>query len=210
MAALGLILLLVFVVDATVLGHRLVAYLARHPSGWPSALLYKHAQERNLPVTLDGVESPGREALAQWLMIRLIADSTDVVSHFIYYPFVVLLVLVVAQNPLFVPWDWNIPLISIALVSAGTALLCAVVLQRSARDARTKAQEAIDRQLAPLAGRDEDKATREKLLLFRTEIEGMDSGVFANLAQNPVVHALLLPVAGGGGLAALEALLPHL
>jgi hypothetical protein len=211
LAALSLISLLVFVVDATVLCNRFVTYLAGHPSGWSSALIEKHAGQRGLTLPPGSlVDSASRPALDQWLMIRLIVESTDVVSHLIYYPFVVLLVLIVAQNPLFMAWYWNLPLISFALGSAGIALVCALVLQRSAKDARDKALAALDRILLPLAGRHADRKTHDSLLQIRAEIESTNSGVFAGFTQNSIFYALLLPLAGGGGLAALEALLPYL
>ena len=205
----GFIALLVFVVDATVLCNRFVSYLARYASGWSPSLLEKQVRERGLPPQA-GADDPARKALDQWLVIRLIADSTEVVAHFIYYPFVVLLVLIVAQSPLFISWHWNIPLTSIALLSAGTALLCALVLQRSAKNARTKALAELDRLLLPLAAQGADRKTRRPVRQMRSEIKDLNSGVFCSLTQNPVVYAILLPLAGGSGLAALEALLPRL
>jgi len=117
-------------------------------------------------------------------------------------------VLVVAQSRLFVPWQWHIPALTVAFLSAGTALACAVILQRAAQEARTKAMEALDRLVLPLVGKDKDE-TREKVSQIRGEIDALDTGIFAGFAQNPVVYALLLPLGGGGGLAALDAFLPH-
>ena len=142
------------------------------------------------------------------MRVRLIAAATHVVSRLIFDPFVVLLVLIVAQSPLFIPWQWHIPALTIGFLSASTALGCAVILQQSAKDARTKATEALDRILLPLTGK--DRETRKKVLRIRAEVEDLESGVFAGFAQNPVVYALLLPLGGGGGLAVLQVLLPHL
>jgi hypothetical protein len=208
LAGVALVSLLIFVVDSTVACYRFVTYLARCRAGWDDALVRKHAAERGLTLA-EASGDPARSAINELLKIRLIGAATHVVSRLIFDPFVVLLVLMVAQSPLFVAWQWNIPALAVALLSAATALACAVILQRSAKEARTKALEALDRIMLPLAGKDKDE-TREKLLQIREEIDGMDTGVFAGLGQNPVVYALLLPLGGGGGLAALEALLPHL
>jgi hypothetical protein len=203
-----LIWLLIFVVDTTVLCYRFVTYLSRFRGEWPQALLNTHAEQRGLTPT-DASTDPTHAALSQLLRMRLIAMTTRVVSDLIFYPFVVLFVLFVAQNPLFVTWQWNLPVLSVALLSAGTALTCALIFQRSAKEARRKALDKLDEVLLPLAGKDDDM-TRGKLLQIRADIEAMDSGVFAGFAQNPLVYAILLPLGGGGGLAALEALLPHL
>ncbi len=205
-AGLALVFLLIFVVDSTVLCYRFVTHLSRCGCGWPDALVAKYAEERGLtPAAASG--DPARLAVNELLRVRLIAAATHVVSQLIFDPFVVLLVLIVAQSPLFVAWQWHIPALTVAFLSASTALACAVILQRSAKEARTKAIEALDRVLLPLTKDDE---SREKVLQIRAEVQDMDSGVFAGFAQNPVVYALLLPLGGGGGLAALQALLPYL
>ena len=51
---------------------------------------------------------------------------------------------------------------------------------------------------------------RERLVRIRSEVAGFKTGAFASFRQNPVVGAVLLPLFGGGGLAALEALLQYL
>src|SRR5262249_16833569 len=119
-----------------------------------------------------------------------------------------LLILIVAQNRLFDDWHWNVPLSFIALLSGGTALVCAVLLQRSAKRAKEKALEVLEQIVVRRVGSSQDQI-REKIERIRSEIEGMNSGAFASFFQNPVVGALLLPLAGGGGLAALETLLSH-
>jgi hypothetical protein len=207
LAGLALVFLLIFAVDATVLCYRFVTYLGRCHYPWPDALVAKLAEQRGLKPT-EADSDPARLAVNELLRVRLIGAAAAVVSRLVFDPFVVLLVLVVAQSPLFVPWQWNIPQFTVALVSAGTALACAVILQRSAKHARAKAVEALDRILLLLTG--QDPATRERVSQIREEIDGLDTGVFAGLANNPVVYALLLPLGGGGGLAALETLLPHL
>jgi hypothetical protein len=132
-----------------------------------------------------------------------------IAARLIYYPFVVLLVLVVAQNPLFDNWHWNTPLALMALFSAGVAVVCAVLLQGAAKHARSRALTTLDELLHAPADR-VDKATREQFTRIRAEIEGTNTGAFAGFSQNPVVGAVLLPLMGGGGLAALEALLRYL
>jgi len=156
----------------------------------------------------DEKPDPAGTAVTELLRVRLIAASSHVVSRLIFDPFVVLLVLIVAQSPLFVAWQWNIPALTVAFLSASAALACAVILQRSAKDARARALDALDRAELPLTGKDDEACAR--VAKIRSEIESLATGVFASFSQNPVVYALLLPLGGGGGLAALESLLPHL
>jgi hypothetical protein len=209
LAGIALVGLLILVVDTTVSCYRFVSYLGRcRYCGWSDTLIAQHAAERALEPTTDP-NDPARSAITELLRIRLIAAATYVVARLIFDPFVVLLVLVVAQSPLFVPWQWNIPALTIAFLSATAALACALILQRSAKQAQARAIATLDRITLPLIGQ-ENAALRDKVAKIRDEIDAMDSGAFAGFSQNPVVYALLLPLGGGGGLAALEALLPHL
>jgi hypothetical protein len=201
-AGILLVLLLVFVVDTTVLCYRFVTYLSRYRGAWPALPVRTQTEARGL----SGVPEA---ALNEFLRMRLIASTTRVAADLIFDPFVVLFLLFVAQNPLFVTWQWNVPALTVAFLSLGAALGCALILQRTAKAAQRKALDKLDALLLPFAGKDNDE-TRGKLVQIRSDIDDMDSGVFAGFINNPVLYALLLPLGGGGGLAALEALLPHL
>jgi hypothetical protein len=208
--------LLMFVVDCTLLSYRFVTYLVRQEGRkWPTALLKEMAGRWDLPLPInDGaIKDPetlrNGKAVDQWLLIRLIDDVTNVVARLIYYPFVVLLVLIVAQNRLFDNWHWNAPLAIMALFNVVAAVICGVMLQHAAKSTKGKAPETLDRLLREQAWAADD-SVHEKVAQIRADIEGTDSGAFASLSQNPIVGAILLPLFGGGGLAALEALLAYL
>jgi hypothetical protein len=210
--------LLMFVVDSTLLSYRFVTALAgQKPRTWPDKPRLDGANEFGLKVPASGetadavdVEAVQSRALDQLLSIRLIDAVTNVVAaRLIYYPFVVLLVLVVAQNPLFDNWHWNSPLALMALFSAGVAVVCSLLLQSAAKGARSKALGEVDDLRAAAAVR-EDAATRHKVARIRAEIKGTNTGAFAGFSQNPVIRAVLLPLLGGGGLAGLEALMAYL
>jgi hypothetical protein len=209
-ACVMLVGLLVFVVDVTLLCHRLVTYLARHAQKWPEELMPQRASERGLDLNAsdEATGCEAEEALRQWLLIRLINDATNVVARLIYYPFIVLLILIVAQNQLFDDWHWNVPLVLIVVLSGGTALVCGLLLQRSAKKAKEQALEVLAKIVVRRVGRPEDEF-REKIERLRTEVENLNSSAFASFFQNPVLGALLLPLGGGGSLAALETLLSH-
>jgi hypothetical protein len=208
--------LLMFVVDSTLLSYRFVRALAgQKERKWPGTLLADAAKKWGLELPVaERADVPEiwevPRAVGQWLSIRLIDAVTYVVAtRLIYYPFVVILVLVVAQNPLFDNWHWNTPLALMALFNAVVAVVCAVLLQSAAKSARSDALSTLDELLRARGGRADD-ARRENLARIRAEIEGTNTGAFAGLSQNPVVRAVLLPLVGGGGLAALEALMRYL
>jgi hypothetical protein len=205
----ALVGLLLFIIDTTGLCYRFVTYLSGGAKVWPEAAVARQAQARNLSLTGRHDADLHRRALEQWLLIRLVADATNVVARSIYYPFVVLLILVLAQNRVFDDWHWNIPLLAVALLCAAAALVCAWLLQHAARRTRQKALEVLDGLIRGRLGAPDDPQ-RARYEQIRTEVDGMESGAFAGFARNPIVGAVLLPLGGGGGLAALQALLPYL
>ncbi len=199
--------ILMFVVDSTLLSYRfVVAFRRQEKRIWPSGLVDKTAQKWGAPPTDPSAAAEMRQAADQWLFIRFIDDVTNVVARMIYYPFVVLLVLIVAQNRLFDDWHWNVPLALMAIFNAAAPVACAAILQLEAKRARGKSLDALDELLRARVGPPEDPV-REKVARIRTEIEDFQTGAFASFSQNPIVKAILLPLFGGGGLAALEALL---
>jgi hypothetical protein len=203
----ALVGLLMFVVDCTLVSYRLVILLSRFAGTWPEELLAQQSQRKGLRL-VGAHGNDARDSLGQWLHLRLIDEATIVVAHLIYSPFVVLLMLIVAQNRLFDDWHWNIPLILVALLSAGTALVCALLLQRAAKRTKEQALEKLGVIVRRWVGCDES-GFREKVERLRKDVEEIHTGAFAGFLYNPVMRALLLPVAGGGGLASLEALLRY-
>jgi hypothetical protein len=206
-----LIFLLVIVVDSALIGNRLVTYLSRKAKEWPQKLVTEEARERGFPSGAgnNAVDWKTQEAIEYWLKIRLVNETTLAVARLIYRPFIILLILIIAQNQLFDNWHWNIPLSVIALLSAGTAVGSAWLLQRKARSAKQDTLDALGTIASRrISGSPDDY--REKVERIRHDVEDMRSGAFASFWQNPVVRAVLLPLGGGGGLAALEAVLPLL
>jgi hypothetical protein len=63
--------------------------------------------------------------------------------------------------------------------------------------------------LESCVGKDQDDE-RARLTLILSDIENLDSGAFASFYQNPAIRAVLIPLGGGGGLAAIEALVARL
>jgi hypothetical protein len=198
--------LLVYVVDCAVLCYRFVRYLSSTCNlAWPAGLLEAEAKNRCIAVQPTGQAE--EEGLRQLLALKLIDDITRVVAGLIYKPFVILLILLVAQSSLFENWHWNAPLMLTVLVSAVTAFGCAMILQRAAGGARQNALKRLDELLHTCVG---SANTRDRLTPLRADIDNMQSGAFASFYQNPAIRAVLIPLGGGGGLAALEALVARL
>ncbi len=193
----ALLLLIFFVVDAMRLFRAFIRRMTEGSTGWPAVLLVKQAM----------IRSP--KCVSDWLDIRLIAKRTAVVSRLIYYPFIVLSLMIVARLRVFDNWDFPPPLLLIWGLSAGWAILSAILLSRAAEDARRAAIQSLrDTRYKLLQERGsgwEEEAKQVDLTI--EEIQSEREGAFADWTQHPVLKAILFPSGGIGLVAVLNYLL---
>lgn len=193
-----LVLLIVYVVDAVWLCKRFIDRLAAKPTAWPRELLKKHESARNLdPYFLD-----------DWLDIRFIARLTKAVGVLIYYPFIVLALMLIARDGYFDDWDFPVGLMAMYVLGVVCIVACAVLLRRAAEEARKKAVGNLKNKLFLVKGRGPKHGhVADQISLTIQEIEAEREGTFAPWAQHPVFGAVLFPSGGVGLIALLEYLL---
>jgi hypothetical protein len=208
------IFLTFYVVDATMLNRRLIHYLVKATTEWPDAA-YEKLRERKLwsypheqLQLISGAEHPPGELLEDYLDIDLIARRTKVVGNLIYYPFILISILIVSRNALFDNWTWPFQLLIVIGGTAAYALWSAVRLRRTAEMARRRALESLnDRLIYKVAEGKGDSPEAQTAREMMTMIKEEDRGAFAPILQHPVFRALLLP-SGGAGIWALTQYLP--
>jgi hypothetical protein len=209
----GFVLLMFYVVDATRLCARLITNLTEGKTLWFKQTLDAFERVRGLPhAYLDEV-----------IDVAFIAERTKVVSRLIYYPFVVLFVLIIARNHFFDRWNWPLGLIILFGLNSAYALFCALHLRRAADVAKRRSLgslraklsaissgQAIDNNGQPISLSSEKReALRDQIQLAIQEIESNEDGAFAPFSKHPIIGALLMPFGGAGLLAALEYLANH-
>jgi len=176
----SLAVLNLFVFDAVLLCRRWIGALAQTSEGWPAALT-DHLEWR----------TPENVSKALELMkIDLIAQRTDLVNRLVRYPFIVLLIMMVARNSYFDDWYFPLTMIVGWVVNVLLAIAAALLLYRAAEQARqaslTRLNGAILKGLGRGAGNDADvKLTRQ----VKEDIEAMSQGAFVPLWQQPVVES---------------------
>ena len=193
-AIISFLVLTFFVFDATSLCRRFVTrFLGKAPQ-WNLESLELFRRR----VGLEEAE------LGDWMLIRLIAQRTEVVGNLIFYPFIVLFVMVVSRLRYFSNWHTPIGLAVVISMSAVLAWSCAFMLRRAAEKLRANVLErlAIGTHGAKPLGK--EYAGRIQDLL--KEINSIQRGAFAPYLQSPVVHSLLVPLGGFGGVQLFEML----
>ena len=189
-----------FVIDAILLHDGFLKQFTEKATCWPDSTFQKY----KYPIRPN---RPGNEVdLADYWDILLIARRTEAVGSLIYYPFIVLSLLIAAGLPCFDNWTWP-PVVMVAFgLHFAVAFYAAWQLPKVAREYRDKVLERLKRrkrQALMIA----DK-TPEAIDTMIEEVQSTHQGAFANIWDQPAIRALLLP-SGGIGVATLLQYLPH-
>ncbi len=229
-------LLVVAVADDTMLACRFIWHLSRGRSLYDSRAVRRHARVlgsqhaalwmrglRLRPADRTGGDERPPHAedramddkpvkyhtlLDDWIDIQLVAQITKRVAPLIIWPFVVLALLIVARSRLFDNWALTVPI----ALGAGAYLIwlvvLAVALKQSSEHIRQRSLARMKEDLRWLQG-----STAEWKQLadpFKGLIEAVEShrtGAFANLFDQPLFKALLVPLGTAGGAHWIEWLL---
>lgn len=191
-SALGILLFLV--TDIT----RLCAWFIRQllddnmERAWPRRILVARCRGRGLmPHDVN-----------EWLSIRLIARHTKAVSRLIYYPFVLVFIMLVSRNEVFDGWGMPYSAIAVFSFILFVAIYSAMLLRVAAKRARDAALDRLRERRARIG--DPDSARAKSLKGLIDEITAERAGAFSRFGDNPVVGALLIPSGGMGALALLD------
>lgn len=191
-----MIILTFFAVDATYLCLRLAVPLIKINTKWPKNAMKEIKDDPDIK----------SKDFAELLDVRFVTKLTEDIGSMIYLPFIVLAVMVAARFPLFDNWNFPISLIITYAIPAIYLIICAIVLQRTAKKVRAKALDYLRGKLFAArfgtnVNRNRNRKRALKLTHIISEIESMHEGAFRPFYENPVIHVIL--GSGGAGLLAL-------
>jgi hypothetical protein len=193
-SVIALMILTFYVVDAIRLNSNLIRLFAREVTKWGHGLAEQC--RRSPPLT--------EEELSAYFEIFFVAQRTQVVARLIWYPLIVLTLLVVARWSVFDNWSWPASLLIIYALNVTWALGSAVYLRRAAEQLRAA---ALDNLALLRLGAFTDEVKRETFDELIVEIRNLKKGAFAPLSEQPFIRAVLLNSGGLGLLAVGQRLL---
>jgi hypothetical protein len=177
-----------YVVYRILIVRRMIQYLDTGTTYWPQGARLKWT---GWPY-LDDSE------IAELIDIHFIARRTGAIAPLIYYPFIIISVMILSRMPIFDHWDWSVGLVIILGINTLIATISAFLLRSAAEKARASSLERLEAAL--------DQATlashRDQLRAAIQEIRNVDTGAFAAISQQPIIRAIALQ---GGGVALLAA-----
>ena len=195
-AVLSFLLLLVFAIDTTRRTARLVSALGVALGGcaiWPDNAIQK-----------TGCADTGVHYCEEWLNIQLIAARTDVVGRFIYYPFIVLSLIIVSRSPIIDNWQISPILAMIFTFYLGVLIVCTMLLRNAAETARRNMQRSLTLKIIEARGNNDPEHRIRHMEGMRDDIKNERRGTFSSYLDQPWLKALLLPIGSYSGLQLLE------
>jgi hypothetical protein len=194
LGVIGLLILSFYVVDAIQLNSNFIRMFAREVTRWGRGVV----ERSHLSPPLS------EEELSAYNEIFFVAQRTEVVARLIWYPLIVLTLMVIARCSIFANWTWPLSLVLIFALNATWALGSAILLRRAAEQLREAALSNL--QLLRVISH----AVEEKRQMFDeliAEIRALKKGAFAPLTEQHFIRAILVPSGGLGLLAVGQRLL---
>jgi hypothetical protein len=204
----ALIFLTFYVLDATLQCTRFISALGEAHTDWPAHTREHFGAGSALPADpekpeLTAAQRDLEEATDHWIDIRLSAKRTAAVSGLVYYPLMVMLILLFARSTLFDNWHWPAGLVIPLALSIVMMIACIVVLRRAAERARDNAISSISSRVLAAKGRSDGAANAALLELMLKNIVEVREGAFASITHQPIIKALLI-FFSASGIAMLE------
>jgi hypothetical protein len=197
--------LTIFVADTILLCWKVITSLRReadtpwsdHTCVWPIATLEKFSNR----VGLQCVD------LEHWIDLVFISKRTKCVTTLIYFPFIVVALLIVSRSRLFANYAPSLP----EMIVMGVGLLVvtgsAIRLRQAAEASRAKAHRSSTIRSCwrgkPRAGR----SARPSWKCSCSACRSLHEGALTPFSQQPLLRAILLPLGTFGGTALAEYLL---
>ena len=189
LTAIGMMVLSFYVVDAIQLNSNFIRMFAREVTKWGRGVAERC--HRVPPLT--------EEELSAYNEIFFVAQRTEVVARLIWYPLIILTLMLVARSSFFANWTWPFSLILVSGLNATWALGSAILLRRAAEQLREAAINNLELSRVMSHAVEEKREMFDELI---AEIRGLKKGAFATLTRQPFIHAILFN-SGGLGLFAV-------
>jgi len=174
--------LVFFVVDATTLCVFFVRGLGMHHANWPERTLTTFRARTGVPVRY----------LNDWVDLQFIARRTRSVGTLIYYPFIVLSLMLLARSSFFDDWYTAPSIVILSSLSFAIVLSCAIALRHSVESSRRQALDHLSDEVLRAKGTG-NTVRVSQLEDLRDRVEQLREGAFAPYSEQPVLKALLLP-----------------
>jgi len=189
-----LYLTLIFIIaDRAHLSSHFVKLLTTFDVIWPEHMQITYRFKHDLP----------DDVIKKRILLDFIYQHSSTINNFIYYPFIILLLLILSRSQYFDNWQYTPLLFIMFSFTAVIAMGSTWRLRQATKHAKKRILEQLNndywQSLSIRVGfQKKEKSDRIKLLI--NEIENLRDGPFLPLTKHPITPSLLMPFGGVGGL----------
>ena len=153
----------------------------------------------------DSIEEACKPFIDRVLAVELAADRSKALARFIYFPFAVFALMVVARSSLFDMWDMPPALALILTLPFVIVIFCVGWLRyETVKFHRNALDDMRTEMLRMRNASDVGEARRWQCEQLYGRVRNESRGSFQNIALQPLVRALLLPIGGFSGIEMLQ------
>ena len=182
------------VFDATLSCLRFVNKLRRAQSIWPQATIGVYRGRLRLQTKL----------VHDWIDLDFVAKRTTCIGWLIYYPFVLIALLIVSRSTIFANYAPSLTILIAQGISLSIVFSCAIMLWWVARATRDLAKQNLTEGMIRAKDAESNLRLAEQLETLLAQVAQLNRGAFSPLSQQPVVKALLFPLSSAGWVALIE------
>jgi hypothetical protein len=187
--------LIFFVFDATLSCLFLVNKL--RSSGhtlWPLITMWVYKDRLRLQTKL----------VHDWIDLDFVAKRTHCIGSLIYYPFVLIALLIVSRSRVFADYPPSLTILTAQGISLSVVFGCAFMLWWSAKAARDTAKQHLTDGIIRAKDKEGNVYLAGQLEALLNRVDQLNDGAFRPFSQQPLVRALLFPLSSAGGIALIE------
>ncbi len=195
LSLLGMLFVLFYMVDATRLCIVWIKGLTGNNYNWGDTGVDKLVKDLNIP----------RQYAINWLKLHIVAERTAEVGKLIFYPFIIIILLLFSRINYFDDWGFPQSLAIITSSLIAIALYTAVKLRQEAETVRSEFLEKLNMDKLTVGGSVslDDKPTLTQIDELIENVSQLRKGAFQPFIEQPLVKATLL-LLGGVGLSASQ------
>jgi hypothetical protein len=131
-------------------------------------------------------------------------DASDLALKSLYPPAFCIFFLIICYNPLFDAWNWSLWLTLPFAAVCAAVIWNAFALSRKANQVRTQLIDGLVKERNEIGEAEDSANIKDRVEELRT----VRGGAYTNFLDMPLVHAVMLPLSGAGGLTALQYVVP--
>lgn len=191
LAVLAMLFLLFLVVDATRLCIFWIRKLLDPELHWEDKLLTRWAKRLGVPPSHT----------KYWLQIHLIGERTTEIGRLLYYPLLVILLMIASRSTYFDNWGFPQALAIVVGLNFTIALVTAFRLNHTARTARSQVIDRLQRERQDLREQQTEEPPQPTLGEIRDlvkELSEVHMGAYQRPWEQPFIRSALMLIAGFG------------